>query len=379
MFTGPFEEEGISQPIGLVDISHDEPENVQKRPFATSLDPFTNEARDDEVRTVSRFVASPLLLSTANWGRPQSNCTNCSRCTGALPTGQVKLTPIVNRPTQGPNAPLAQVERPAQILPPAIQPTMPPPPINTASIFNNAPNVAYHPGPIQPPPIQAPPQIQNVLPPGPPPQFNPVGPNYGQPFGPLPMGPTYSPAPAPPFPVPPFPAPFIPPPMQAGNPFLTARAGPPPPLPPPPPPPPQPLSAVRVGPPNIPPLPISRPPPPVVNPVPKMVPQPPTKIPQVAPPAPKSREEFNLAKELRYMHISSDTEVDSDVTSARATSRHLRDIYADLNELGLEAGAEPFDTTRTFVGRCVQRLKLVHPTEWRLSLRIHSCTNSPLF
>ena len=364
MRTGHAEEENFSRPNGLVDISLGyEPKNAPTRLFATSPDLFTDEAGDDEVSKVIRFVAGPLLLSKANWCRPngQSNCANCSKC---------KPTSFASRPTPVPNAPLVQTERPVQTLPPVMEPTMLHQPINPTAVFHNAPNMAYVPGPVQAPPIQPPPPIQNILPPGPPPQFNPVGPNYAQPFGPLPMGPTFNQAPVPPFQAPAISPPFASPPTPAGNPFLSGRVGPPPPPPPP-------LAAVRVGPPNIPLPPISRPAPPAANPIQKILPQPAMQIPQITQPVAQSKQEIDLAKELRYMHINLGTEADSDVISARTTSQCLRDIYADLNELGLEAGCEPFDTTRTFVGRCVQRLKLLHPTEWRLSLRIHSCTNCP--
>lgn len=96
-------------------------------------------------------------------------------------------------------------------------------------------------------------------------------------------------------------------------------------------------------------------------------------VPAVAPPTKK--EEFDLNKAVQYMRMGSDNPPGtSDAISSPTTSRCLRDICAEVDELAREAGAEPWDATPVFLARYVQRLDLVHPTEWRLSLRIHSCT-----
>jgi hypothetical protein len=205
-------------------------------------------------------------------------------------------------------------------------------------------------GPAQAPPVQPPRQVQGFLPQGAP--YG--GPSY-PPFGP-PMH--FNTAPIPP------PAPFN---NAQMHPFAT-------PLPPHP----NPMANVFQPPvgPQSQQAPVARAPAPTV-PIPpisrannQMTAPAAPRLPPVAPPARK--EDFDLNRAVQYMKVGSENPPTLD--SARSTSRHLRDIYADLNELAREAGAEPFDTTRVFLARYVQRLNLLHPTEWRLSLRIHSCT-----
>jgi hypothetical protein len=203
--------------------------------------------------------------------------------------------------------------------------------------------MTFVPGPAQAPQVQPPRQIQSFLPQGAP---------YGGPTYPL-LGPPahFNTAPMPP------PATFNSAPM---HPFAT-------PLPPHP----NPMGNVfqpRVGaqPPQ---APVAVPIPPISPANNQMTAPTAPRVPPTAPPAKK--EDFDLNKAVQYMKVGSDNPPTLD---SRTTSRHLRDIYADLNELAREAGAEPFDTTRVFLARYVQRFNLVHPTEWRLSLRIHSCT-----
>jgi len=67
MRTGRFEEENMSEPDGLLDISLGyEPKNAPTRLFATTADLYPIEVPNDQVPKVIRFVAGPVLLSTAN-------------------------------------------------------------------------------------------------------------------------------------------------------------------------------------------------------------------------------------------------------------------------------------------------------------------------
>ena len=91
-------------------------------------------------------------------------------------------------------------------------------------------------------------------------------------------------------------------------------------------------------------------------------------------PAPKPKEDTDLATQLGYLSINFENDANS-ITS-RLTSRYLHEVYDDLNSLAAQISVttRPFDTTPTILAQVVQRHNLAHPNEWSLSVRTHSCT-----
>ena len=90
-------------------------------------------------------------------------------------------------------------------------------------------------------------------------------------------------------------------------------------------------------------------------------------------PGPKPREETDLATQLGFLSIN--FENDSGSTAAKLTSKYVMEMYDVLTRLAVEITplTKPTDTTPTILAQLVQRFNLPHPSEWRISLRTHSC------
>ena len=91
------------------------------------------------------------------------------------------------------------------------------------------------------------------------------------------------------------------------------------------------------------------------------------------PPPPKPTEDLDLATQLGYLSIG--FENDNTSVSSKLTPKYLHETYIDLNGLArqISPATAPFDTTGTILSQIVGRFNLPHPSEWRLSIRCHSC------
>ena len=103
---------------------------------------------------------------------------------------------------------------------------------------------------------------------------------------------------------------------------------------------------------------------------------PPSAYANYPPPPSRPREDLDLATQLGYLSIN--LENDNNTFSSKLTSKYLQETYNDLNGLArqISPATAPFDTTGTVLSQVVGRLNLPHPSEWRLSIRCHSCKRS---
>lgn len=98
--------------------------------------------------------------------------------------------------------------------------------------------------------------------------------------------------------------------------------------------------------------------------------------PLVGPPAAPKASDDDLAAQLGFLSINPAPE---SAKSSAISSRYLQETFNELHNLASQISPEtkPFDTAAMIIAHAVRKYNLAHPTQWRLSIRTHSCTAQP--